>query len=375
MILVGDFVPLKTVPNVGDFGDDLVLANLEGPVCSSDLPKAPKSGPNLCSNPFDIHGRWAFALANNHMMDYGEDGLSSTLNFLSGRDYQFAGAGKDMAEARKPMTVTECGKRIDIFCCCEKQFGVSGYARAGVAEKGLWLLDAIAESKQSGADYVIVSSHVASEMSPFVSPSVVEFYHLLVDAGADVIHGHHSHVPQGYEEYHGKLITYGLGNFVIDPEWGWKRHSDFLWSLIAELDFSGDEIQWKVKPYGKVPDYAPRYIDGVNRVFRDDRLLLAVWQSVCMRLYDYTYKGGIYGKGVQPRVILSRIKRTLLRQPLLSRRAVAENQRRGTWQLFGCESHRDAIDTALGLITDAMEDLRTPESEQIINEFFLIGRE
>lgn len=374
MILAGDFVPLKTIPDVGDFGGELVLANLEGPVCSSCLPKAPKSGPNLCSDPFDIPGRWAFALANNHMMDYGHEGLSETLNFLAEHKYLYAGAGDGIDTARRPMTVIENGKRIDIFSCCEKQFGIAGYTRAGVAEKGLWLFDAISSAKKNGADYIIVSSHVASEMSPFVSPSIVAFYHSLIDAGADVIHGHHSHVPQGFERYHDKLITYGLGNFVVDSGWGWARHPDFLWSLIAKLDFSGESITWKIMPYGRVPDYASCYIDAVNRGFSDSRLLEGIWQTVCMRLYDYTYKDGIYGARLKVRDVLSRVKRTILRQPLPSRRAVVEQKRRAKWQLFGCESHRDAIEVALGIMTGAIEDLRTDESMRLVDKFFMIGR-
>lgn len=374
MILAGDFVPLKTVPKIEDFNGELVLANLEGPVCASDLPEAPKSGPNLCSNPFKISGRWAFVLANNHMMDYGLKGLCATVEFLKKNGYSYAGAGENIEAARQPMTVIENGKRIDIYSCCEKQFGIAGRARAGVAEKGLWLFDAIASSRRDGADYIIVSSHIASEMSPFVSPSVVEFYHCLVDAGADVIHGHHSHVPQGFEEYRGKLITYGLGNFIVDPDWGWKRHPDFLWSLIVKLDFSERGIVWKVMPYGAVPNYAPRYIEAVNRGFNDAQMLEGLWQAVCMRLYNYTYKYGIYGTRMKIRATLSRIKRTILREPLLSRSELAQLQQRGKWQLFGCESHRDAIDTALGIMIGAIDDLRTQECELLVDEFFMIGR-
>ena len=96
----------------------------------------------------------------------------------------------------------ENGCKIAVLCCCERQFGIAHDNIAGCAEMGVWLYGAIREIKQTkSADYIIVSCHAASEFSPWVSPKLRSFYHSLVEAGADCIHGHHSHVPQGYEVY------------------------------------------------------------------------------------------------------------------------------------------------------------------------------
>ena len=76
MLLAGDFIPkaLK-VQLPACFNKELVLANLEGPVCADGLHVSNKVGVHLHSVPFDIPCRWAFSLANNHLMDFREEGL------------------------------------------------------------------------------------------------------------------------------------------------------------------------------------------------------------------------------------------------------------------------------------------------------------
>ena len=108
MILVGDFVPQKTSPDLPDWGDEIILANLEGPLCSDGLRPIDKVGIHLHSAPRRFQGRWAFTLANNHFMDYREEGMCETIRLLDGQAIPHTGAGGTLEEARAPMWLEEC---------------------------------------------------------------------------------------------------------------------------------------------------------------------------------------------------------------------------------------------------------------------------
>ena len=289
MVLVGDIVPQEAHFEPLDFGDNLVLANLEGPVCRDGLSPIEKVGPHLHSAPFGLKGRWAFTLANNHLMDFQADGMRETMTFLRERGSPFGGAGENESAARKTLWLSDSGKRIAVICCCEHQFGVAGPDTAGVAAQGAWVTDAIVGARKDGADIVVVSSHAGSESTKLVSPRLQALYHDWIDAGADVIHGHHAHVPQGWETYKGRPIFYGLGNFIVKKE-DWADNKDQLWSLIVKLDVSGDILKWKVEPFGAVPLDWQSYIDDANIIFDDAEVMKSRWRSNAVVQYDRYYK-------------------------------------------------------------------------------------
>ena len=396
MLLVGDFIP----KNMGvrlpeEFRRQKVLANLEGPICACGLSQSNKVGVCLHTSRelFDssecsivrLEGggeapRFAFSLANNHMMDFREEGLRQTKEVLDAHGIPYSGAGENEEDARKPMFLEENGKRIAIFSCCERQFGMATKDKAGCAAKGPWLYTAIQNVKSSRqADYVIVSCHAASEYSPWVSPSLHEFYHSLIDAGADCIHGHHAHVPQGYEEYKGKPIFYGLGNFVVKvSDWGSYRH--YLWSMVATVDFA-EKVSWKVVPYSVKEDVseivlAPcgdvevtEYIKLVNVSFSDRVLLEGCWQAASCRLFPRLYAQSLR----MPSVMASRLSiRDRVRKVYFAigdlvravwgyEKITAKSLHYGKvyYNMFNCESHVEMIQTALGVSTGILDDYRT----------------
>ena len=370
MTFVGDLVPQKTRPTLPDFREGWVVANLEGPVCADETPKALKVGVHLHSAPFEIKGKWAFALANNHLMDFGVDGLKQTFAFLSVRkqtaETAWAGAGTNVQEAREPMILDEAGKRIAVLSCCERQFGIATETTAGVAEKGEWLYAAIAKAK-SAADFVVVSCHCASEFSTAVSQRLQAFYHSLVDAGADVIHGHHSHVPQGWEEYKGHPIFYGMGNFVVDPDM-WRSDPNYQWSLVARVNFAGEKLTWSVTPQGCVPADVEGYLARANLGFCRPELLEALWQESSVKLYHRLYEQNLRIASVES-VRLSvrdRLRKILFAsgdiiRALFGRELPTTKSKfygRVAYNFFNCESHVDMISTALGVLTGSIVDQR-----------------
>lgn len=289
MILAGDFVPQEASFELPDFGDELVLSNLEGPVCGDALPPLEKVGKHLHSRPFDLAGRWAFTLANNHLMDFRAEGLRETQAFLREKGFLFGGAGEDEEAARRTLWLSDQGKRIAVICCCEHQFGVAGPRSPGVAAQGDWVADAICRARQDGADVVIVSSHAGSESTKLVSPRLQSLYRHWIDSGADVIHGHHAHVPQGWEEYNGKPIFYGLGNFIVKHD-DWADDGNQLWSLVARLDLSGRRLRYEVEPFGEVQPSWRSYVEEANQIFADVHEMEKRWRENAVMQYERYYK-------------------------------------------------------------------------------------
>ena len=397
MILAGDFIPKNLkVQLPKELGGQLVLANLEGPICANQLSRSNKVGVCLHSDVAKLGGwgieRFAFSLANNHMMDFGEEGLRQTKTALTSHGIPFAGAGDSEEDARKPMILEENGKRIAVFCCCERQFGMATENSAGCAEKGVWLYNAIREVKKSSqADFVVVSCHAASEYTPWVCPALHDFYHSLIDAGADCIHGHHAHVPQGYEEYKGCPIFYGLGNFVmVEEEAGGDARQ--LWSLVADVTFDR-EIHWSVRPidltfrddsimpvFSTVKNLSDHngYLQHANLPFADALHLVGCWQESSVRMYDRLYCQSLRALPVMERK-LSRHDRARkmwfamkdLRSILFGRERAAESSLRYGKVLYNymnCESHYAAISTALGVLTGVEPNMRTEEIKAAANE-------
>ena len=400
MILAGDFIPKNLNVHLPDeFKDCLVLANLEGPICDDSLSKSSKVGFCLHSNGEKLRSwgveRFAFSLANNHMMDFGEEGLRQTKAALASLSIPFAGAGVNEEEARQPMILEENGKRIAVFSCSERQFGMATEDTAGCAAKGAWLYEAIRGVKALGnADFVIVSCHAANEYSPWVSPSLHDFYHSLVDAGADCIHGHHAHVPQGYEEYKGKPIFYGLGNFVVDPT-SWSSNANQLWSIVGDVNFAVDRVSWSVTPYcvqvedGEI-EICVRKADGerlisfhsylacANRQFESRRMLVSCWQEASVRLYRRVYEQLLRAPSVENHRLSMRDavrKLTFAAGDVI--RALTLSERRTNRSLhyakviynyFNCQSHVETVAAALGVLTESESDLRSSETCSLANQ-------
>ncbi len=199
--------------------------------------------PNMASV-FSDCGVNVASLASNHAMDWGEEALLDTIEVLNARGIRTVGAGANLAEARRPV-VLECkGIRIAFLAYCSILH--EGYAAtstsAGVAplrirthyeptdyqagvpprivttpyeEDLAAMLEDISGARQR-ADVVILSLHWGVH---FVPRLIAEYQPLVAkaafDAGADLILGHHAHVPKAIEVVDGKVCFYSLSNFIM----------------------------------------------------------------------------------------------------------------------------------------------------------------
>lgn len=236
IVIGADIVPTKS--NVGLFakadvktliGENLkklleisnfIIFNLEVPLTDKSTP-IKKCGPNLIAPTKTIPGLKAinphfFTLANNHILDQGEQGLKSTTALLDKYGIDYAGAGKDLEEAAKPYIFEHDGKKIGIYCCAEHEFTIATENTPGANPfDPLNSLDHVMELKKQ-CDYVIVLYHGGKEHYRYPSPRLQKVCRKLVDKGADIVVCQHSHCIGCEEKWHEGTIVYGQGNFLFD---------------------------------------------------------------------------------------------------------------------------------------------------------------
>jgi len=230
---------------------DIVLGQLE-PVLThrgSPLPQArlamrssPDTAAALRESGFDV-----ISFASNHCMDWGSEGLLDTCSALRDAQLTVIGAGENISAARAPAVITQGDTRVAMLAFCSiLPLGYWAEAnRPGCAPLRAWTIQEQIEHDQPGtpirvhsfanrddleqliaairtaktqADVVVLSMHWGIHFVPFVIADYQrEVAHAAIDAGADVIVGHHTHNLKGIETYRGKVIFYSLGNFAIDP--------------------------------------------------------------------------------------------------------------------------------------------------------------
>jgi len=168
-------------------------------------------------------------LANNHVLDFGRQGLVETLDVLAGAGLAAAGAGRDADEARRPAIISGVrGGRVVVFAFGMPSSGIpptwAAGDRAGVEVVPEWsrtwaaeIVDRVRKVKQPG-DVAIVSVHWGSNWGYEIGDDQIRFAHWLVDGGVDVVHGHSSHHPRPVEVYRDRLILYGCGDLIDDYE-------------------------------------------------------------------------------------------------------------------------------------------------------------
>lgn len=210
--------------NVKDFltKADFTIANLESPITTRGSVQSkeyvyrssPEALPPLKQAGVDIVN-----LANNHVMDYGTEGLLDTMQLLDQEGIKRVGAGKDNVEAYQPVMVEKDGVKIAVFGFSRVVPEASWKAapgHPGVAETYSYKLpvEAIEKAKAS-ADLVVVVAHWGVERDDNPDKNQKELAHRYIDAGADLVIGGHPHVLQGFEQYKGKWIAYSLGNFIF----------------------------------------------------------------------------------------------------------------------------------------------------------------
>ena len=214
---------------------DLFVANLECPFTGrgEKIPKnfnfraRPELVAALVAGGVDV-----VSLANNHLVDYGPEGLYDTLNTLDTQHIAHFGAGRTLAEARTPAIVEKNGVTIAFLgyfflgdrnieppqvIATGDQPGVAGHFSDTAAL--IEMVQADVRAAKTKADHVVPFFHWGREAKGSPEPYQIEVAHAAIDAGASLVLGSHPHVLQGLEVYKGATIAYSLGNFVFGGNW------------------------------------------------------------------------------------------------------------------------------------------------------------
>jgi poly-gamma-glutamate synthesis protein (capsule biosynthesis protein) len=217
---------------------DITYINLEAPLFAG-CPVSPAESFTFCGDARFVNGLTFMGadvanLANNHLSNYGAEGITATDQLLQKNGILTSGLG--------PVAV------IDVRGI---KFGFIGFNGVGRAIDQTALKEGIARARQL-ADIVVVQFHWGKEYErqPMPDPGVptpddpVNIGHEAIDWGADIVIGNHPHWYQGVEVYKGKLITYANGNFVFDQMWSEETRE----GVIGTYTFYGTQLvaaSWK----------------------------------------------------------------------------------------------------------------------------------
>lgn len=250
---------------------DINFCNLEAPIIDKGRPIAGKENVYLSSYPSMAQalkqaGINLVSLANNHMLDYGWDAIAETIDRLNQVGIRHSGAGKNLTEARKPALIEKKGMKVGLlsyttnlnlpmgFIANETRPGLNPIRTSpfflpdhvNIEDIKAMQEDIVKWHKET--DFLAVSCHwgVSDQGTETVARHQEAIGHYAIDAGADLVLGHHSHALQPVEIYKGKAIVYSLGNFSI---WGRVYQSE---SIIFQCNFSKSH---KIHEYKFLPLY------------------------------------------------------------------------------------------------------------------------
>lgn len=248
---------------------DILFGNIESPVsdkgerqvCNSGRSVRPEKVALLTAAGFDV-----MSFANNHHMDYGDSAFYDTIERLTSNGIKIVGVGSNIVEAHKPTIVEENGVKVG-FLAYSSVLPIGYEARAerpgcaplrvttlyeqvdrdpGSPPKIITMtnkddLAAMVEDVRklrASVDVVILSMHWGVHYIPgLIAMYQREIAHAAIDAGADLILGHHPHIVKGIEVYKGKVVFYSLGNFVMPAKPGHKNPTRILYNVQVDDEY------------------------------------------------------------------------------------------------------------------------------------------
>jgi len=238
---------------------EIIFANLECPVTDQNgETQSPKSNVIFCAPPgaaaaLRRAGVTVVSAANNHAFDYGVKGLQETMKFLNQDSIQFTGTVMNAGEEFEPAIIE----------CDGLTFGVVAYTQTVNIHRRWKGLISIFDSARARreihalkpqVDFVIASYHGGDEYKDVPGESAEREMKLLAEFGADVVFGHHPHIPNGITLYRGCWIFYSLGNAVFNqPQRFWTQRS-----IAVLLDFEKRNGQKNISSIELIP-FHPGY--------------------------------------------------------------------------------------------------------------------
>lgn len=288
--LFGGFIPLI---NKADF----TITNLESPATNGKN-RIVKTGPYLKSSEESLKILSEakidlLTLANNHIMDYGLEGLKSTLETCDKLNLKYVGAGLSIEQTRNPFRISIKGKIISIINIAENEFST-----IGINNYGANAMDPINNSydiqkAKEISDFVFVIVHGGREHYSLPSPNFKKMLRFFAVCGADAVIAHHTHCVSGYEVFKDVPIFYGLGNFLFyktrnpkKPLWNAglavkliiKDNNKLDFELFPYFQCRNNTISINLMTGADKKDFL-EYLSELNDVIGNDKLLNNQWDE------------------------------------------------------------------------------------------------
>lgn len=289
---------------------DYRIANLESPITSSNN-KINKVGRHIKASPKVSNGIKKlqidhFTLANNHIMDYGVEGLHETVDVLKKNEIGYFGIKtKDEKLPFKKLEKNDVS--VGIIAISNNEFSVyqnfKGLGAIGFNEAET--IENIKELKKS-VDHVVVIWHTGLSKFKYPSPNQHKTCKSFIDAGASVVTCQHSHIVGAYEYYNDGFICYGQGSTVFDLS---RTKSDWNFGTTLDINFTVEDFKVNVIPHIQFDENANirlmtkneredfyKSIEECNKILSDDNKMGKEWTKYISSKESYYYKSFIAPK-------------------------------------------------------------------------------
>jgi len=242
---------------------NIAFANLEAPFTETGtrfdkrftFKVPPKYATGLVEAGFDV-----VTLANNHMLDYGVEGLKNTIKTLDSIGVAHCGAGLNFYQAQEPAIIVKKGKQIAVLgysMTFPQEFWATD-STGGTCYPNLRNMKNSILKCDSLYDFTVVTFHWGSELKNYPKQYQKDYAHHAIDWGADLVIGHHPHVLQGLEIYKNRLIAYSLGNFSFASYSNkatesivlkiFLTNAGLLYAKIIPVSVKNSEVAFQPKP-------------------------------------------------------------------------------------------------------------------------------
>jgi hypothetical protein len=368
MLITGDFCPHRRVADLvaskkydlifNDFiseleGNDINITNLECPLTDKKVPIL-KRGPALWSPEATIkaltYGRINLVtLSNNHIMDQGSSGLFRTIELCRNNNIGYLGAGANLDDASRPLYTEYGGINFAFLNFSESEFSVAAQKEPGSNPVNIVSNYYNIRSARSKADRVIVIVHGGHEGYPLPSPRMKEAYRFYIDAGADLVVGHHSHCFSGFEKYNDRYIFYSLGNFLFD--WENLYEDDWNYGYAVRFGIDRNSILPEIIPFRQCSREPGVFLlneserksfleklEDLNKKIDDDVLLMEEWNKLIESRRKYYL--------IEYEAFSFKLYK-LLRYKNLLPGFLSTSKKLSFLNITRCEAHRDLVIEAL----------------------------
>jgi poly-gamma-glutamate capsule biosynthesis protein CapA/YwtB (metallophosphatase superfamily) len=327
------------------------ILDLECPLTTTES-QITKTGPHLKCLPgtadmLPYLNCTSVATANNHFKDYDVAGMIDTYAALQQRGIKWFGSGLNKDAASEPYYTEENGLQFCFLNMAENEWTTTHDQSPGCNPIDFPpALRKIQEARANGVDFIVVIIHGGHEHYALPSPRMKAQARFMIDAGADAVVSHHTHIISGHENYQNKPIFYGLGNFCFD--WPGKQYSPWNYGMLLQLKFSKNQPIEATYKFVEQNNANPgvRFVNAadetklnaelqrLNSIIQDDVLLKVQFENYAstqqkimearIQPYQGRFLGALLSRGLLPK-LMGRNKKKMLQI------------------LTQCESHREVL--------------------------------